>query len=116
MSDVTRAGPPAMSPAPIFARPIGMESAGDRGMFLEEACRGVPELRRAVEDRVRDHFRAGAFLERAAGHSGTIAAESVSEGHETVTGPHKQMEQIGEADRQATGPAVTPPECLAQPR
>src|SRR5262245_34986564 len=109
MSDVTCAGSTAMSPDAIFARAIEIESTQERGVFLEEACRGVPELRREVEERVRDHVRVGASLERAAAHSGT-ADEPVSEGHETVTGSYKPMEQIGEGDRQATGPAGTPPE------
>src|SRR5262249_48976530 len=44
------------------------------------------------------------------------AEEPIGGEQETVTVSYKPMEQIGEGDRQATGPAGTPPECLAQPR
>src|SRR5262245_8322588 len=86
-----------MSPDTIFAQAIEIESAQERAVFLEEACRSDPELRREVEKFVRDHFRAGAFLERPAAHIvATVDEPPIAERPGTVIGPYKLMEQIGE--------------------
>src|SRR5262249_34920815 len=86
----------AMSPDTIFAQAIEIASAQERAAFLEEACASDPELRREVEQLVRDHFRAGAFLERPAAHLVATGKAPVSERPGTVLGPYKLMEQIGE--------------------
>jgi serine/threonine protein kinase/tetratricopeptide (TPR) repeat protein len=80
----------------IFAQAIEIESAPERAAFLEGACRGDPELRRAVEQLVRDHFRAGAFLERPAAHLAATALGPAREGPGAAIGPYKLLEQIGE--------------------
>ena len=86
-----------MSPDTIFAQAIEIESAQERAVFLEEACRSDPELRREVEKLVRDHFRAGAFLERPAAHIvATVDEPPIAERPGTVIGPYKLLEQIGE--------------------
>jgi serine/threonine protein kinase len=85
-----------MSPDTIFAQAIEIASAQERAVFLEQACGSDPGLRRELEQLVRDHFRAGAFLERPAAHLGAIAYDPVSEQPGTVIGPYKLMEQIGE--------------------
>ena len=59
-----------MSPDTVFAQAIEIASAQERAVFLEEACRSDPQLRREVEQLVRDHFRAGAFLRRRFSASG----------------------------------------------
>src|SRR5262245_4370720 len=100
----------------IIAQAIEIKSIQERAVFLEEACRGDPELRREVEKGVRDHFRVGGSPEQTAAHLVAIADELVSEGPKTVTGTRKPMEQIVEGGGQATGPASTPVECPAQPR
>src|SRR2546430_15403961 len=86
-----------MSPDTIFAQAIDIESAQERALFLDEACRSDPELRRELEQLVRDHFRAGAFLERPAAQL-VAAGEGMPprEGPGTVIGPYKLLEQIGE--------------------
>jgi hypothetical protein len=50
-----------------------------------------------VEQLVRDHFRAGSFLERsAAGLAATADEPSVSERPGALIGPYKLLQQIGE--------------------
>src|SRR5262249_45698770 len=85
-----------MSPDSIFDQAIAIESAQERAAFLDEACGSDPALRMELEALVRDHFRAGAFLERPAVLLVTTADEPVSERPGTVIGPYKLLEQIGE--------------------
>src|SRR5262245_3955705 len=66
-----------MSPDSIVAQAIEIASAQERAAVLETACRGQPELQHEVEQLVRDHFRAGAFLERLAAADDPAAAEPV---------------------------------------
>src|SRR5262249_57763747 len=86
----------AVSPDTIFAQAIEIASAQERAAFLQEACGSDPELRREVEQLVRDHFRAGAFLERPAAHLVATVQDSVRERPGAVIGPYKLMEQLGE--------------------
>src|SRR5262245_66656218 len=86
-----------MSPDSIFAQAIEIESAHERAAFLDQACGGDPALRRELEQLVRDHFRAGAFLERPAAHiPATVDGPAVSEGPGAAVGPYKLLEEIGE--------------------
>jgi serine/threonine protein kinase len=85
-----------VSPDTIFAQAIEIASAEERAVFLEQACANDPGLRREVEQLVRDHFRAGAFLERPAAQLLTTVTRPVSEHPGTFIGPYKLMEQIGE--------------------
>jgi serine/threonine protein kinase len=80
----------------IFAEAIEISSEGARAAFLEEACGHDPEMRCEVEKLVRDHFRAGDFMERPAAALLPTINEPVREGPGTVIGPYKLMEQIGE--------------------
>jgi serine/threonine protein kinase len=87
--------PAAPDPDALFAQAIEIACAEERARFLEQACADNPELRREVEKLVRDHFRAGAFLERPATHlAATLDAPREKPG--TLVGPYKLMEQIGE--------------------
>src|SRR5262249_15903436 len=84
---------PAMSPDTIFAQAIEIESALERAAFLQAACQGDPELRRELEQLVRDHFRAGAFLERpVAAPLATVEEQPVSECPGVLIGPHQLIE------------------------
>src|SRR5262245_36826562 len=86
-----------MSPDTIFAQAIEIESAQERAAFLVETCGSDPELRRELEQLVRDHFRAVAFLERPVAHLvATVDEPPITEGPGTVIGPYKLMEQIGD--------------------
>src|SRR5262245_2834814 len=85
-----------MSLDTIFARAIEIGSAPERAAFLEHACADDPALRREAEQLVRDHFQAGAFLERPAADLVATTEVPVSERPGTVLGPYKLLEQIGE--------------------
>ena len=50
----------------IFGRAITIEKSDEREAFVNDACRGDADLRKAVKQLVRDHFRAGDFLEQPA--------------------------------------------------
>src|ERR1700758_1475875 len=80
----------------VFAQAIEIESPQDRASFVEQACADDPELRREVEKLVRDHFRAGAFLERPAAHLVATLDAPPAESPGTMIGPYKLLEQIGE--------------------
>ena len=81
----------------LFAQAIEIASPEERALFLEKACANDLELRWEVEKLVRDHFRAGAFLERPAAHIvATVDEPPIAERPGTVIGPYKLLEQIGE--------------------
>jgi WD40 repeat protein/serine/threonine protein kinase len=80
----------------IFAEAIEIPSEGGRAAFLEETCGHDPEMRREIEKLVRDHFRAGDFLEQPAAALLPTINEPIHEGPGAVIGPYKLLEQIGE--------------------
>jgi serine/threonine-protein kinase len=80
----------------LFAQAIEIASPEERALFLEKACANDLELRREVEKLVRDHFRAGEFLERPAAHIVVTVDKAPAEGPGTLIGPYKLLEQIGE--------------------
>jgi WD40 repeat protein/serine/threonine protein kinase len=81
----------------IFALAIGIASPEERAAFLEVACGGDSQLRREVEQLVRDHFRAGAFLEPPARSPLPTADEPpASEQPGVRIGPYRLVQQIGE--------------------
>jgi eukaryotic-like serine/threonine-protein kinase len=80
----------------LFAQAIEIASAEERALFLEQACASDSQLRHDVEKLVRDHFRAGEFLQRPAAHIVATHDEEPAESHGTVLGPYKLLEQIGE--------------------
>jgi tetratricopeptide (TPR) repeat protein/serine/threonine protein kinase len=86
-----------MSSDTLFAQAIEIASPREREEFLVAACQGDPELHREVQQLVRNHFRAGAFLERPAGGV-AIAVEEATVGERpgTQIGPYKLLEQVGE--------------------
>jgi serine/threonine protein kinase/predicted negative regulator of RcsB-dependent stress response len=80
----------------LFAQAIEIASPEERALFLEKACASDLELRREVENLVRDHFRAGEFLARPAAHIVVTVDDPIRERPGTVIGPYKLLEQIGE--------------------
>jgi WD40 repeat protein/serine/threonine protein kinase len=80
----------------VFAQAIEIASSEERALFLEKACAHDPKLRREVEKLVRDHFRAGDFLESPASRFGATIDAPPAERPGTVIGPYKLLEQIGE--------------------
>jgi serine/threonine protein kinase/Tfp pilus assembly protein PilF len=84
-----------VSPDTIFAQAIAITSAPERAAFLEQACGGDEGLRGELERLVRDHFRAGSFLERPAAGRAATAADRGGERPGTQVGPYRLMEEIG---------------------
>jgi serine/threonine protein kinase/tetratricopeptide (TPR) repeat protein len=77
-------GPPPTSPA-----------------FLDEACHGNADLRRAVERMLAVHPKVGAFMEsapvaHAPGSPATVDDTPIAEKPGTVIGPYRLMEQVGQ--------------------
>lgn len=72
--------------------------AHERAAYLERACGGDPELRRAVEALLREYDHLGDFLEKTPNTPGTKAkAEAASsERPGDYIGGYKLLEQIGE--------------------
>jgi WD40 repeat protein/serine/threonine protein kinase len=85
-----------VSPETVFAQAIEIASDGDRAAFLDRACGGDEALRREVERLVRNHFRAGSFLEGFADGAPTGDESPGGERPGTLIGPYKLLQQIGE--------------------
>jgi serine/threonine protein kinase/Flp pilus assembly protein TadD len=81
----------------IFSAALSKQSPEVRAAYLDEVCRGEPELRRRVERLLEAHPKLGGFLE-----GGLTEPEASRDGppiHEspdTMIGPYKLLEQIGE--------------------
>ena len=73
----------------IFLDALDCQTDAERVHFLSQACGTEAGLRTRVEDLLRAHYAAGAFL--GGQHETTIV-----EGPGTAVGPYKLMEQIGE--------------------
>ena len=99
-----------MTDGSIFAAALSKSSPEERAAFLDEACKGNPELRREVEALLQAHENAGSFLQRPllsetatllpptgpdGAHAGRIPSTSV-ESPGTRIGPYKLLQQIGE--------------------
>ena len=90
----------------LFLRAREIPAPEDRQRFLDKACTGKAELRARVEGLLRAGAEAGSFLERPAeelGATGAFAPGSQGkrtpvpeEGPDTVIGPYKLLELIGE--------------------
>ena len=57
----------------ILAAAVEIGSEDERRAYIEQACAGDEELKRRVERMIKDHFRAGSFLESGAGDVGRTA-------------------------------------------
>jgi serine/threonine protein kinase/tetratricopeptide (TPR) repeat protein len=85
------------SPETIFAQAIEIAASEERAAFLGQACGNDAQLHDEVAKLVRDHFRAGAFLQQAAAGFAVRTEEYAASEHPgTVIGPYKLLEQIGE--------------------
>ena len=83
------------SPETIFGEAIAIAPREDRAAFLDRACHNDPELRGKLEKLVRDHFRAGDFMENPAISDVTLDL-AITERPGTTIGRYKLLEQIGE--------------------
>jgi hypothetical protein len=85
-----------VSPDTIFAQAIEIASERERAAFLDGACGGDAALRREVERLIRDHFRAGSFLERPADGPRHHQRAGRHRAPGDKDRPYKLLEQIGE--------------------
>ncbi len=79
----------------IFLEALDCKGADELMRFLDQACGADTALRTRVEELLRAHRDAGAFL-GGAGKQEATRDEAIAEGPGTVIGPYKLMEQIGE--------------------
>src|SRR5437762_5569038 len=79
----------------IFLEALDCQGADDVRHFLEQACGADAALRTRVEELMRAHREAGAFLGGAEKQNATCE-QALAEGPGAVIGPYKLMEQIGE--------------------
>ena len=79
----------------IFLEALDCKGADELMRFLEQACGAYPAVRTRVEELLRAHRDAGAFL-GGAGELGATCDPPIAEGPGRVIGPYKLLEQIGE--------------------
>src|SRR5262245_7348341 len=75
----------------ILEQAVDIPSGEDRSAFLDRACGADGDLRARADRLVRNHFRAGDFLERP-----PTALMPAGPAPGSVIGPHKLLEMIGE--------------------
>ncbi|MGO9467968.1 MAG: tetratricopeptide repeat protein [Isosphaeraceae bacterium] len=79
----------------IFLEALDCTGADELRRFLDQACGTDPALRPRVEELLRAHQDAGAFL-GGAGQQDVTRDHPISERPGTIIGPYKLLEQIGE--------------------
>src|SRR5262249_42127196 len=81
----------------IFLNAADISSAAEREAYIDAECGADLALRREVEELLRHHAGAGAFMAApAAATAVTIDTPLVSEPPGTMIGPYKLLEEIGE--------------------
>ena len=80
----------------IFLRAVELTSADDRSSFLDEACGDDRRLRRDVEALLLAHEGSCGWLDAPESIPPTSARHSMAEAPETVIGPYRLLEEIGE--------------------
>src|SRR5262245_21936743 len=80
----------------IYLNAIEIASAAERQAYLDAECKSNEALRQEVEELLKHHEPARAFLEPVAPASAATLGQSVSESAGSVIGPYKLLEQIGE--------------------
>src|SRR2546425_1021729 len=79
----------------IFLEALDCQGADELLRFLEQACGADAALRTRVEELLRAHRDAGAFL-GGAEKQGATCDQPMAERPGTVIGPYKLLQQIGE--------------------
>src|SRR5262249_31544695 len=79
----------------IFLEALDCEGADELMRYLEQACGADPAVRTRVEELLRAHRDAGAFLGGAEKADAT-GDPPIAERPGTVIGPYKLLQQIGE--------------------
>jgi serine/threonine protein kinase len=80
----------------LFCDALDRPTEREQAEFLDQACKGRPELRARVEALLRAHREGVSFLGEPSGSVGVTVDEPVRERLGTVIGPYKLLEQIGE--------------------
>jgi serine/threonine protein kinase/WD40 repeat protein len=81
----------------VFCAALDLKTLRERADYLDQACRGKPELRRRVEALLHAHEEASGFLQEPLEKQGIEARGSpATERLGTVIGQYKLMELIGE--------------------
>jgi WD40 repeat protein/serine/threonine protein kinase len=85
-----------MNERDIFDAALAIDDPAQRAAYLDRACAGNPRLREHIDGLLSVHEQVGSFLESPALAGAPTVDEPVSERPDTVIGPYKLMEQIGE--------------------
>jgi WD40 repeat protein/tetratricopeptide (TPR) repeat protein/serine/threonine protein kinase len=84
----------------LFREALGREAPDERAAYLDQACRGRPELRAQVEALLRAHREAGGPPPEPPGRQPAtvdeVPAADGGEGPGAVIGPYKLLQLIGE--------------------
>src|SRR5262245_30755234 len=82
----------------IFCAALEIASSDERAEYLVRACGGDAELKHRVEALLMAHAKAGRFLLDAPAVSlgATVEMPKVTETADSLIGPYKLLEQIGE--------------------
>src|SRR5262245_16926514 len=84
----------------VFFAALDKHSPEERGQYLDQACRGDPNLRRTVEKLLNAHPRAEGFLRPVDGAQPPTADlpadHPTDERPGTILGPYKLLHEIGE--------------------
>ena len=77
----------------VFSEALAKSNLGERDEYLEEACRGEPELRRQVAELLQAHEQEGTFLEITRGR---FESDFTLDCTGMMIGRYKLLEKIGE--------------------
>jgi serine/threonine protein kinase/tetratricopeptide (TPR) repeat protein len=80
----------------ILCTAVEISDSHERAAYLDRACGDNAVLRQEVEQMVRNHFRAGLFLEHPSSSQPAIGRASMLERPGDLIGRYKLLEQIGE--------------------
>jgi serine/threonine protein kinase len=81
-----------MNEEDIFYQALALSSSVERDVFLQQACAGNPALHASVEALLRANEGASGFLQQPA----ATVNHTIQEDSDTVIGPYKLLERIGE--------------------
>src|SRR5215467_8327965 len=81
-----------------FLAAVEMKDAAARKSLLDRMCAGDAELRQRVEELLASHDQSDSFLNQPPPADGVLPCTSmlVEEGPNTIIGPYKLLQQIGE--------------------
>jgi hypothetical protein len=81
----------------LFCAVLNCQTPQEQASYLDQACRGKPELRARVEALLRAHADAGSFLQETPGSTDATAAQRMPEPSGTTTARARSQEHSGAA-------------------